>query len=134
MLKKDKRQWYMIGVLTLLYLSVQCGLWRIILVGKLFKLFTAEGLVKDAIKHNILVNSTAAIAVLYFLLFTLAMWFFCFKYWQTAFELKNLFVRIQVAEKQKQKVTYFLINAVVLSTIFLTYFYVYFTTIRRKYV
>jgi hypothetical protein len=60
------------------------------------------------------------------------MWFFCFKYWQTAFELKNLFVRVYIAERKKQKLIYLLINVILLTLVFVIYALVYTTTVNKK--
>ena len=60
------------------------------------------------------------------------MWFFCFKYWQTAFELKNLFVRVYISERKKQKLMYLLINGIWLTLVFVLYSFLYKTTVNKE--
>lgn len=60
------------------------------------------------------------------------MWFFCFKYWQTAFELKNLFVRVYISERKKQKLMYLLINGIWLTLVFVMYSFLYKTTVNKE--
>lgn len=79
----------MIAVLTLILASSFLNLWGLILAGTIL-----PNMLQDASKPSeTIMKFVMALFCLANISFELAMWLFCFKYWQTAQELDYLFFR-----------------------------------------
>ena len=88
----------MILVAILYFLGVQASMWEIIVQTAYF-----HAVINLQATWFAFSRSSVMLAALAQLLFQLSKWLFSFKYWQTTYELKFLFVRENTETKQKRQ-------------------------------